>query len=194
VKDTWYADQRDLVKWGTLAHLAERHSLAAIVQVAYLRPGTRGALLNGKGEVPISPAVWSFFREVNAVRSLGDLLHRRIVVIDTPFIPQRRRQYRQAVVESVRNVASSKIVLLDPDTGIAPAKPSGKHVTTEDIAAVWEVLQSGDWLAVYQHQSRSKTWKHDARDRFAAVCGNDVELYSAPKIAADVLFLAKRKP
>jgi len=194
VKDTWYADQRDLVKWGTLALLAERHSLAAIVQVAYLRPGTRGALLNGKGEVPISPAVWSFFRDVTAVRSLGDLLHRRIVVIDAPFIPQRRRQYRQAVVESVRSVASSKIVLLDPDTGIAPAKPSGKHVTTEDIAAVWEILQSGDWLAVYQHQSRSKTWKHDARDRFAAVCGNDVELYSAPKITADVLFLARRKP
>lgn len=194
MKDTWYADQRDLVKWGTLAHLAERHSLAAIVQVAYLRPGTRGALLNGTGAVPISPVVWSFFREVAAVRSLGDLLHRRIVVIDAPFIPQRRRQYRQAVVESVRSVASSKIVLLDPDTGIAPAKPSGKHVTTEDIAAVWEVLQSGDWLAVYQHQSRSKTWKHDARDRFAAVCGHDVELYSAPKIAADVLFLARRKP
>ena len=194
MKDTWYADQRDLVKWGTLAHLAERHSLAAIVQVAYLRPGTRGALLNGKGEVPISPAVWSFFRDVTAVRSLGDLLHRRIVVIDAPFIPQRRRQYRKNVVESVRSVASAKIVLLDPDTGIAPAKPSGKHVTTEDIAAVWEALQSGDWLAVYQHQSRSKTWKHDARDRFASVCGNDVELYSAPKIAADVLFLATRKP
>ena len=194
MKDTWYADQRDLVKWGTLAHLAERHSLAAIVQVAYLRPGKRGALLNGKGEVPISPAVWSFFREVTAVRSLGDLLHRRIVVIDAHFIPQRRRQYRQAVVESVRSVASSKIVLLDPYTGIAPAKPSGKHVTTEDIAAVWEVLQPGDWIAVYQHQSRSKTWKHDARDRFAAVCGNDVELYSAPEIATDVLFLARRKP
>jgi hypothetical protein len=183
-----------LVKWGTLAHLAEQHSLAVIVQVAYLRLGTRGVLLSGKNEVPISPAVWSFFRNVTAVVSLGDLLHRRVVVIDAPFIPQRRRQYRQAVVESVRGVASSKIVLLDPDTGIAPAKPSGKHVTAEDIAAVWEVLQPGDWIAVYQHRSRSKTWKEDARDRFAAVCGNNVEQYSAPKIAADVLFLGKRKP
>jgi len=166
VRDTWYADQRDLVKWGTLVHIADRHSLAAIVQVAYLRSGMRGILLNGECEVPIPPAVWSFFREVNAVRRLGDFVHRQVVVIDTPFIPQRRRQYRQAVVESVRNVASSKIVLLYPDTGIAPAKFSGKHVTSEDIEAVWEVLQSGDWLAVYQHQSRSKMWKHDARARF----------------------------
>jgi hypothetical protein len=194
VKDTWYGDQRDLVKWGTLAHLAEHNSLAVIVQIAYLRAGARGTLSNGKGETPISPAVWSFFREVTAVRSLGDLLHRRIIVIDEPFIPQRRRQYRQAVVESVRSIVSSKIVLLDPDTGIAPARHSGKHITAEDIAAVWNVLRTGDWLAVYQHQSRSKTWKHDARDRFAAVCGNEVEVYSAPRVASDVLFLARQKP
>ena len=194
MKDTWYGDRRDLVKWGTLADLAERHSLAVIIQVAYLRLGTRGVLLNGNSEVPISPAVWSFFRDVTAVRSLGDLLHRQIVLIDQPFMPQRRRQYRQMVVESVRSVASGKIVLLDPDTGIAQAKPSGKHVTAEDIAAVWEVLQPGDWIAVYQHQSRSRTWRQDAQDRFAAVCGNDIQLYTAPKVAADVLFLAKRKP
>lgn len=193
MRDTWYADQRDLVKWGTLAHLAERHSLPAIVQVAYLRPGTRGALQKSNCEIPISPAVWSFFRDVTAVRSLGDLLHRRIVVFDKPFVPQRRRQYRQAVVDSVRNVESPKIVLLDPDTGIAPAKPSGKHLTAEDIAAVWEVLQPGDWIAVYQHRSRSKTWKEDARARFEAVCGTAAELYAAPKIAPDVLFLAKQK-
>ncbi len=34
MRNTWYADQRDVVKWGMLAHIAERHSLAAIVQVA----------------------------------------------------------------------------------------------------------------------------------------------------------------
>lgn len=194
MRDTWYADQRDLVKWGTLAHLAERHSLAAIVQVAYLRPGRRNALVNGNGEVPIPAAVWSFFRDVTAVCNLGPLLHRKIIVIDKPFMPRRRRQYREAVVESLRSVEGPKIVLLDPDTGIAPAKPSGKHATAEDIAAVWEVLQPGDWIAVYQHRSRSKTWKKDARERFAAVCGDAVQQYAAPKIASDVLFLAEQKP
>ncbi|MGQ0523581.1 MAG: hypothetical protein ACT4P8_07985 [Betaproteobacteria bacterium] len=194
MKDTWYADQRDLVKWGTLAHLAERHGLATIVQVAYLRPGARGVLSNGSGEVPISPAVWSFFRNVTAIRGLGERLQRQIVVVDAPFVPQRRRQYRQAVIESVRTVAGSKIVLLDPDTGIAPAKPSGKHVTTEDISAVWDILLAGDWLAVYQHQSRDRAWKQNARDKFSAVCGDDIELFSAPTIAADVVFLAARKP
>lgn len=194
MRDTWYADQRDLVKWGTLAHLAERHSLAAIVQVAYLRSGERNALLSGDGEVPIPRAVWSFFRDVRAVRDLGRLLHREIIVIDEPFRPRRRQQYREAVVESLRSIEGRKIVLLDPDTGIAPAKPSGKHATAEDIAAVWEVLQPGDWIAVYQHRSRSKTWKQDARERFAAVCGDAVCQFAAPKIASDVLFLAEQKP
>jgi len=194
VRDTWYADHRDLVKWGTLAHIAERQSLAAIVQVAYLRRGTQGALQNGSAEVPIAPAVWSFFRDVTAVRSLGEILSRRIVVIDKPFTPQRRREYRLAVVESVRSIESSKIVLLDPDTGIAPSKPSGKHVTAEDIAAVWEALQPGDWIAVYQHRSRNKTWKQGAQDRFTDVCGNGVQVYQATKIAPDVILLAKRKP
>lgn len=194
MRDTWFADQRDLVKWGTLAHLAERHSLRVIVQVAYLRPGARPGLLTGNDEVPILPAVWSFFRDVTTVRCLGGWLNRQVIVIDKPFTPRHCKRYRQAVVECVRNLTSSKIVLLDPDTGIAPAKPSGKHVTAEDIAAVWEVLQPGDWIAVYQHRSRSRTWKHEAQERFGAVCGDEVQVYTAPKIAADVLFLAKRKP
>jgi len=194
VKDTWYSDQRDLVKWGTLAHLAERHSLAAIVQVAYLRPGKRPLLSNGTGEVPIPPAVWGFFRDVTAVRGLGTLLQRHVVVIDEPFVPRRRRQYRQAVVDALSGIDRPKIVLMDPDTGLSPAKPSGKHITADDLAAVWEVLASGDWLAVYQHRSRSRVWKEEARARFAAVCGEAVQLYAAPKIASDVILLAKRKP
>lgn len=194
MKDTWYADQRDLVKWGTLAYLAERHSLAAIVQVAYLRSGKRPPLSNGTGEVPISPVVWAFFRDVAAVRNLGKLLQRSIVVINEPFVPQRRRQYREAVVAALRWVESPKIVLLDPDTGISPSKPSGKHITTDDLTAIWGVLRSGDWLAVYQHRFRSKSWKEQSRQKFAQVCGNTVQLYEAPKIASDVVLLTKRKP
>jgi len=78
VRDTWYADKRDLVKWGTLAHLAERHSLAAIVQVAYLRLGTRDPLKEGGREIPtpLPQEVWAFFRDVTAVCSLGHLLQR----------------------------------------------------------------------------------------------------------------------
>ncbi len=33
MKDQWYADQRDLVKWGALEYLADRYSADEIVQV-----------------------------------------------------------------------------------------------------------------------------------------------------------------
>lgn len=194
MQDSWYADQRDLVKWGTLAHLAERHDLAAIVQVAYLRRGERPSLEDGSAKVPISPAVWAFFRDVGAIRGLADKLKCRIVLLDDTFVPRQRKKYRQSVLAAVRGVEGPKIVLLDPDTGIAASRATAKHVTSEDIAAVWEILDPGDWLAVYQHRYRDKRWREDARDRLAAVCGTRVDLLGASDIASDVVFLAARKP
>ena len=31
MKDTWYGDKRDLVKWGTLVHLARRENIKQII-------------------------------------------------------------------------------------------------------------------------------------------------------------------
>lgn len=194
MKDTWYGDHRDLVKWGTLAHLAQRHALAAIVQVAYLRPGKRPLLHDGRAEVPISPAVWAFFRDPGAVRGLAGTLKCRIVPLHDTFVPRQRKQYREKIIEAVRAVEGAKIVLLDPDTGIAASRATGKHVTTEDMTAVWQVLASGDWLAVYQHRYRDKCWREKARAKLAAVCGTSVELFSAPDVASDVVFLAAQRP
>jgi len=38
MRDKWYADNRDLVKWGVLLTLAERHAAKHILQVLYYRP------------------------------------------------------------------------------------------------------------------------------------------------------------
>ena len=37
MQDEWYGDKRDVIKWGTLVHLAHRHAIRAIIQVAFLR-------------------------------------------------------------------------------------------------------------------------------------------------------------
>ena len=37
MQDTWYGDHRDVVKWGTLVHLARSEEIRTIVQVAFLR-------------------------------------------------------------------------------------------------------------------------------------------------------------
>jgi hypothetical protein len=64
LKDTWYGDNRDIVKWGTLAHLAQQESIKTIVQVPYLRAGLRSLLETKTGAVHIDSQVWDFFRSV----------------------------------------------------------------------------------------------------------------------------------
>jgi len=90
MRDTWFADQRDLVKWGALVHLAEQHSLSTIVQVPYLRQGRRERLHIERGEADIHPEVWAFFRDVGSIEALGKRLKRRIVVVDSSFDPRNR--------------------------------------------------------------------------------------------------------
>ena len=38
MKDIWYADNRDIIKWSVLLRLAEQYKAAQILQVAYYRP------------------------------------------------------------------------------------------------------------------------------------------------------------
>jgi hypothetical protein len=191
MRDTWYGDDRDLVKWGTLAHIAQRESLDLIVQVPYLRCGERPRLQTGKGEIQIQSPIWEFFRNVSAVKRLGESLGREVIVVLDPFDPRKREDYHQAVCERLGKLSESKVVLLDPDTGLAPKKAKAEHVTCEDVQAVWRVLGYGDWLVLYQHASRVKDWQKVGRLRFAAACGaDDCEMFTAPDTTKDVAFLA----
>ena len=40
MRDVWYADNRDLIKWGVLFRLAERYEALRIIQIVYYRPST----------------------------------------------------------------------------------------------------------------------------------------------------------
>jgi hypothetical protein len=194
LKDTWYGDNRDIVKWGTLAHLAQKESITTIVQVPFLRAGSRSMLETKSGTVSIHSQVWDFFRSVSQVERLGERLGCRIVVFGEEFRPADRRVYRQGVVDRLQSLAGSKIVLLDPDTGIAPSNAGAEHVTQDDIKAIWESLSSGDWLVVYQHAARTSHWLPDAVERLSRICSSEaVEVFSARQVAWDVAFLAVSK-
>jgi hypothetical protein len=194
MKDTWYADHRDLVKWGTLVHVARRERLRAIVQVPFLRLADRPPLQTGAGTVPIDSEVWRFFREPLSVRDLGERLGVDIVVFDRPFVPRQRKDYRQGFVSLIHETGHPKVVLLDPDTGIAPAQAGPQHVTAADVRGAWTGLSRGDWLIVYQHASRTRGWRQEATSRFRMAIGAArVEEFFADKIASDVVFVGARK-
>lgn len=44
MKDRWYADNRDLVKWGVLLRLADAFEVQRIVQLAFYRSSTFGQI------------------------------------------------------------------------------------------------------------------------------------------------------
>ena len=196
MKDKWYADKRDLVKWATLAHLAKNEKLDVIVQVPYLRLGERGSLCRGDTvvEIEICGEVWEFFRTPKAVERLGGQLGRSIRVLDRLFEPEKRGEYLDYVVAALADIEEPKALLLDPDTGIEPSRAAPEHAAVEDVRAVWGVLRPGDWLVLYQHASRTRTWLEDRTAKLREACGNSqVEVFSGPRIAPDVVCLAVQK-
>jgi hypothetical protein len=52
MREVWFADKRDLIKWGVLVHLAHKYDLKTIVQVPYLRPPKKLVLISVRGSTP----------------------------------------------------------------------------------------------------------------------------------------------
>jgi hypothetical protein len=197
MKNRWYCDNRDLVKWGTLVHLAHSEQIRTVIQVAFLRKGERPPLRTDQGEAKITQEVWQHLRDVNLIRGLGKKAGLDIVVLGQEFDPKRRREYIREVADCLKSRSGKKIVLLDPDTGIEPKKrASPTHVKVIEIQEHWEVLSQGDWLVLYQHASRKANWCECMRAKFAKACGvkeEEVKTFRARKIARDVAFFAANK-
>src|SRR5262245_53141330 len=125
MRDKWYGDNRDLVKWGVLLALAERFSAKHILQILYHRPTDWAALELDGEQVPLPPEVIRHFRQVDAVSTL-----RSSATIDVfPDSFTDRDDYHRAVIDRVRQRPTTPgIVFLDPDTGLEPQTPSLDHV------------------------------------------------------------------
>ena len=194
MKDAWYGDRRDLVKWGTLVHLAHSEQIRTVIQVAFLRRGERPPLRTDQGEVRIAQEVWQHLRDVNLIRGLGKKAGLDIVVLDQEFDPKQRREYIREVAYFLKSRPEKKVVLLDPDTGIEPKKALPEHVRVVDIQELWAALSQGGWLVLYQHASMQTDWREVTRAKFAKACGaKEIKTFEAREIAWDVAFFAANK-
>jgi hypothetical protein len=195
MKNRWYCDNRDLVKWGTLVHLARSEQIRTVIQVAFLRRRVeRPPLQTDQGEAEIAQEVWRYLRDVNLICGLGKKTGLDIVVLDQEFDPKRRREYIREVADFLKSRPERKVVLLDPDTGIEPKKAGPKHVKVIEIQELWEALSQGDWLVLYQHASMQTDWREVTRAKFANACGaKEIKTFEAREIAWDVAFFAANK-
>ena len=107
--------------------------------------------------------VWEHFRSLDGIDGLAGRAGIVIRLIDRPFEHSNRSSFISRVAEDLEALADRKVVLLDPDTGIAPRRHDANHVTAGEIAAIWACLRTGDWLVLYQHARRMRSWLDDTR-------------------------------
>ena len=150
MRDQWYADNRDLVKWGVLVTLAQQYAPRHILQVLYYRPSTwAGIELDGE-KVPLPEPVVRHFRQAAAISQIN--VPTAVEVIADTFA--NREEYHRMVIERIRaRISSPGIVFLDPDTGLEARVPSLDHVLTTELATIWAELNADDVLVFYQHQT-----------------------------------------
>lgn len=195
MRDIWYADNRDLVKWGVLLELATMYGIRRVLQIAYYRPSEFGPVVIDGQEYPIRPEVLAHFRNLRNIPGLHSDVS--VTVFDRPFLD--REEYREAATRFISAFhGQPSIVFLDPDTGLEPQNPAPEHVLEKEAKAIWEAMKTGDMLVFYQHQTNLKgePWIEPKRDQLARALGiptQALKVANAPLIARDVAFFFARK-
>ncbi len=151
MRDQWYGDNRDLVKWGVLLELVRRHRVQHVLQVLYHRPSTWEQMEIDGEQVELPAAVIQYFRNATAVSAMQCSAH--VEVVSEAF--ENRSDYLQIVLQRIQSRAHRPgIVFLDPDTGLEPPGVAGlQHVLDHEARRIWDVLSPGDIMVFYQHQT-----------------------------------------
>ena len=170
MRDRWYGDHRDLIKWGGLLEIARLHKSQHILQVAYYRKCLWERIEVGDKLVDIAPDVMRHFRNVSQIEKLGGEVS--IGVVSESF--DDRGKYLQIVLSAVKAIGKSpRIVFFDPDTGLEPLseKSGPTHTLESELAEIWKSLSQGDVLALYQHQTNraGKPWVEEKQSQFERV-------------------------
>jgi hypothetical protein len=195
MKDIWYADKRDMVKWGGLINLCRAKIIPTIMQVAYFRQEiSPGLKFDGK-IIPFPGEVHNFFRDLENIKALGKITGIRIKVFIEPFNNDSRIEYHRILIKKIKTLNNPKVIFLDPDNGVAPSFCKDEHVAPEEIADIWEALSPGDFLVLYQHLFRKPGWADLSRDKLAKACSvklKEVHSWSSD-LAHDVVFFYLEK-
>ncbi len=197
MKDQYFGDNRDLVKWSTLLHLADMFGAASILQIAYCRPTSWGRIKVGEDHIEIRPEVLTHFRDIRNAKAICS--RAKIRVFDMAFTIDRDA-YHAAALQFIAERRSERcIVFLDPDTGLEPGDCRLEHVSEREVAEIWVSLQHGDVLALYQHQTNrsGRPWIEPKRQQLALAIGaksDRVCIARGADIARDVvLFFCQKR-
>jgi hypothetical protein len=190
MRDTWYADNRDLVKWSVLLLLAREHTADRVIHIMSYRQSNFGQILLDSTSYAMPSEVIAHFRDCQSITRLST--NPRISVFSE--LVQNREEYLASAEKFIEQFRPERCILfLDPDTGLAPSGRTGlEHVTSAEVRAFWN-MSSPEWiLALYQHQTNraGKPWIDEKRRQFATAIGlaQNAVLLASSEIARDVVF------
>lgn len=195
MRTIWFGDNRDLVKWATLLHVARQHNLSVILQICFLNPHEFPPVTVDGVTVPVPREVIKQFRSLRSVERLSKAVE--IKVFDCPL--RNRVDYLNEAIRYIGQFSGrQRGVFLDPDTGLAPRRPDMTHVTENEVREFWTALEPRDVLMLYQHQTNrdGSPWVEQKRKQFAAAIRvplPEVKVGRAESIARDVVFYYARK-
>lgn len=198
MRDKFYGDKRDLVKWGALLHIARDHCVGRILQVAYFRPSEWGQLEIDRQQRPIPKEVFSHFRNLRNIERLTN--SPQIELLASPF--EDRQRYIEKIFQAlnIRRGKETCVVFLDPDTGLEPRKSESNldHVLESELAEIWCHMIPGDILVFYQHKTnrRGEPWIEQKREQFENALGLSrgvAKVAVGSTIASDVALFYCRK-
>lgn len=197
MRERWYSDKRDLVKWATLVHLAKRWGARQILHVAFFKAeNLKFKLSDGQVEFALPPEVWKHFRDLNGIRRLGKVAGIPVEVIDKQWPGESREKYFENIVNRLGALQSPLILFLDPDTGIEPKKCRDAHIKTAELDRLFAALKPRGWLVMYQHARREESWQGRVNRQFADAVGTSkhaMRSFSCAELAKDVVFFAAEK-
>ena len=191
MKDQWYADNRDLVKWSILIQLAKRNSINHILQVAYYRKSEFGNVTIDDLDLEIPEEVKNHFRNINYIKTVSDSI--TVDVFDKELTKNRDAYLDQVILAIKEYDHKPTIIFLDPDTGLEPNIPNLNHVLNDEAKKIWRTLKSGDMIALYQHQTNKngQPWIEPKHEQFALALNepiHNVKIAHGQNIAKDVVF------
>jgi hypothetical protein len=188
----WVGDSRDYVKWDCIVENETSHF---VFYVPMLRWSVDPTCKN--------PQVQNHFDQRKSLKQFEELFPERFAVFDSQMKEYSKSvadEYFQSVIEELARLQRSHKVLVfnDPDTGVEPASGAkDEHLRSEDLCSVWEALEPGGKLIVYQHASRNTSWRQKLLERTGRIlngkAGQISRLYFDEELAKDVCFLVLEK-
>jgi hypothetical protein len=192
MKESWYGDKRDLLKWSAVLHLCKQHRIESVFHVAMVTEPEPHTIIAEGQRVDVEKPVWQHFRSLeNTLRLFRkDYLH----IFDRPFTHKGRAHYFTEAVDELKALAGRKLVLLDPDTGLEPTKVTEKHITLRECITVWSSLAPSDLLLLYQHSWRAADWKDAATKKLEDALDHAPLIKFEAPFATDVVLLGAINP